>query len=531
MCLLVFKTCVGRGASRVSSILTRPRQNITDSQKGRAVQQVLCLLILFYRNAQGDRMDKNQLFREIPKVDILLKREELRALEKEFGRAVVLDSVREALGSLRRTISEAEQDAAEKAAAELIPDIIAQVRNQKTPGIRRVINATGTILHTGLGRAPLCREHAERLSELVCGYSNLEYDLETGKRGERYAHLSPLLTRLTGAEDALIVNNNAAALLLMLNTVAKGGEVIISRGELVEIGGNFRIPDILAAGNAVLKEVGTTNKTHLRDYEEAINEKTSAILKVHTSNYRIVGFTESVSVPELRKLGDRHGIPVIQDLGSGVLVDLSRYGAGHEPTVREAVADGADLVSFSGDKLLGGPQAGIILGKRQYIGQLKKNPLTRALRVDKFTVGALEMVLQEYVSEETMTEKIPVLRMISESEDSCRNRAEELCAKLREAVGELEFSVQGCTSQAGGGALPVTNLPGFAVTVKSRTMTVNELEKKMRSLRVPIISRIMEDLIWLDIRTIGPDEYGLICEGLAEACSAPGTGPLETKSR
>ena len=462
-------------------------------------------------------MDRNRLFREIPKVDILLEREEIRELEQEYGHAEVMNAVRHRLEHLREMIRQEDEERAEQEMHKLVPEICRQVREQAMPSFRKVVNATGTILHTNLGRAPLSRAHAQKLAELMSGYSNLEYDLETGERGERYSHLSSLLCRLTGAEDALVVNNNAAAALLILDTIAKEKEVIVSRGELVEIGGSFRIPEILKTCGAFLSEVGTTNKTRLSDYERAVTEKTAAILKVHTSNYRIVGFTESVPVRELRRLGDRYDLPVIEDLGSGVLTDLTRFGAEPEPLVQEEIRSGADLVCFSGDKLLGGAQAGIILGKKCYIDRLKKNPLTRALRVDKFTVGALELVLREYLKKDEVFGRIPVLQMISETEESCQKRAQSFLHLLEGVSDDLELDVRHCKSQVGGGALPTTFLPGYAVTAASRTMSADALQERMRKSEVPVIGRIVEDRIYMDIRTIREEEYPLVKECLQQA--------------
>ena len=384
------------------------------------------------------------------------------------------------------------------------------------PKVRKVINATGTVLHTNLGRAPISRAQAAHLADIVTGYSNLEYDLENGRRGERYAHFEKLLCRLTGAEAAMVVNNNAAAVLLVLSTIASGGEVLTSRGELVEIGGKFRVPDVCQQSGATLREVGTTNKTHFSDYEEAITDETKAILKVHTSNYRIVGFTESVEASELTELAHGRGIPVIEDLGSGVLVDLEQYGLSHEPTVQESIRAGIDVVCFSGDKLLGGPQAGIIVGKKEYIARMKRHPLTRALRVDKFTVTALELVLLEYLRQETAAQNVPVLRMVSEKEPSVRARAEKLAAQLREACPRANVGVRPCQSQVGGGSLPLERLESAGVTIEPWAMSVDALEHKMLRFDVPIVPRVTEDSILLDVRTIDSGDFPAVAEMLGE---------------
>lgn len=335
-------------------------------------------------------MNKNLLYRSIPKVDVLLEPELIQNLISKYGRETVMEAIREEMDSLRAYIGTCEEEESAKERIEKLPaNIEKYVEKQHTPNMRMVINGTGTVLHTNLGRAPISAEHVQRLADLVSGYSNLEYNLEAGRRGERYSHFEQLLCKLTGAEAAMAVNNNASAVMLILSSMAKGGEVIVSRGELVEIGGKFRIPDVMEQSGASLVEVGTTNKTHYSDYEEAITEETKALLKVHTSNYRIVGFTETVTIDELVPIAKEHDLPIIEDLGSGVLIDLSKYGMTYEPTVQDSIRKGADVVCFSGDKLLGGPQAGIIIGKKKYIEQMKKNQLTRALRIDKFTAAAL----------------------------------------------------------------------------------------------------------------------------------------------
>jgi L-seryl-tRNA(Ser) seleniumtransferase len=375
------------------------------------------------------------------------------------------------------------------------------------PNMRKVINATGTILHTNLGRAPISKEHMVHIAEIATGYSNLEYNLNAGKRGERYSHFEELLCKITGAEAAMAVNNNAAAVMLILSSLGKGGEVIVSRGELVEIGGKFRIPDVMEQSGATLVEVGTTNKTHFSDYEDAINENTAALLKVHTSNYRIVGFTESVGIDELVPLAREKDIPVIEDLGSGVLIDLSKYGITYEPTVQDSIRAGADVVSFSGDKLLGGPQAGIIIGKKKYIDKMKKNQLTRALRIDKFTAATLEVVLQEYLSEERAIERLPVLQMITKSVEKVEEEAKELLKLLGELELPAELGMEDCESQIGGGSLPLERIPSKAVTIKPTKISTAELEERMRFLPIPIIPRTLNDQILLDVRTIGVQNF------------------------
>ena len=462
-------------------------------------------------------MNKNLLYRSIPKVDILLEKEEIQNAIEEYGREIVMEAIREEMEGLRAYIGtcEDEKTALDKIES-LTEQILRYVKKVNTPNMRMVINGTGTILHTNLGRAPISQEHMAKLSNIVTGYSNLEYNLEAGKRGERYSHFEELLCRLTGAEAAMAVNNNAAAVMLILSSMAKGGEVVVSRGELVEIGGKFRIPDVMEQSGATLVEVGTTNKTHYSDYEDAITEETKALLKVHTSNYRIVGFTDTVTIADLAPLAKERELPLIEDLGSGVLVDLSKYGLTYEPTVQDSIKNGADVVCFSGDKLLGGPQAGIIIGKKKYIDMMKKNQLTRALRIDKFTATALELVLQEYLSEEKAIQNIPVLRMIHETKEEVTARARSLKNMLNRAGMDADFGLEECESQIGGGSLPLERIPSMAVTVKPHNISVPKLEEEMRHLEVPIIPRTANDTIYLDVRTIESRWFKQIVQMMGE---------------
>ena len=424
--------------------------------------------------------------------------------------------------ALRTFIGEcqSEKEANERVEA-LKERIVRRAKRARRPNMRPVINATGTILHTNLGRAPIGEQHIRHIGKIALGYSNLEYNLEEGKRGERYAHFEELLCKITGAEAAMAVNNNAAAVLLVLNTMGKGGEVVVSRGELVEIGGKFRVPDVMEQSGATLVEVGTTNKTHLADYEEAVTEETKALLKVHTSNYRIVGFTESVSVMELAKIAKEKELPLIEDIGSGVLVDLSKYGLSYEPTVQESIKAGADIVCFSGDKLLGGPQAGIIVGRKKYIDMMKKNQLTRALRIDKFTASALEILLMEYLSEERALKNIPALRMITESFGDVEKRAKKLRNMLVRRNIKADVRLEKCESQVGGGSLPLERLDSMAVCMRPKNITTAQLEERMRHLPVPIIPRTVNDEIVLDMRTIAKEGMDEIVRELS------GTGILE----
>ena len=350
--------------------------------------------------------------------------------------------------------------------------------------------------------------------DIAFGYSNLEYNLENGKRGSRYDHLVQIIKRLTGAEDALIVNNNAAAVLLVLNTIAKDGEVIVSRGELVEVGGSFRISSIMELGSGKLVEVGSTNKTHIEDYKSGFSEETKAIMKVHTSNYRILGFTESVGIEELKQQEEFKNIPIIEDLGSGVFVDLSKYGLTYEPTVIDSLKKGADIVTFSGDKMLGGPQAGIIVGKKEYIEKMKKNQLTRALRVDKMKIAALEATLRMYLDEEEAIRNIPTLKMITCSLKELDEKAGILLNKIQELNIDADIQKEKNVSQVGGGSMPLEKLDTYTVTIKPNKFSVSYLEKRLRKSDAHIIGRINEDKYILDVRTIEENEFDLIVKEL-----------------
>ena len=462
-------------------------------------------------------MNKNLLYRSIPKVDILLADEGIKVLIETYSRESVMEAIHSEMEKLRAFIGVCEEEEKAKQQIALLNENIAKaVSAMHTPNMKKVINGTGTILHTNLGRAPISFGHMMRAAEIVSGYSNLEYNLEAGRRGERYSHFEKLLCKLTGAEAAMAVNNNASSVLLILSSLAKGGEVIVSRGELIEIGGKFRIPDVMEQSGATLVEVGTTNKTHYSDYEDAITEDTKALLKVHTSNYRIVGFTDTVTIADLAPLAKERELPLIEDLGSGVLVDLSKYGLTYEPTVQDSIKSGADVVCFSGDKLLGGPQAGIIIGKKKYIDMMKKNQLTRALRIDKFTATALELVLQEYLSEEKAIQNIPVLRMIHETKEEVTARARSLKNMLNRAGLDADFGLEECESQIGGGSLPLERIPSMAVPVKPHHISVPKLEEEMRHLEVPIIPRTANDTIYLDVRTIESRWFKQIVQMMGE---------------
>ena len=453
-----------------------------------------------------------KLLRQIPKVDELMKQPVLQQLCADVPAQTVTQAVRQELEELRKSIlSGTIQEL--PAVEDLCRKVVLAANKQAEPSLRRVINATGIILHTNLGRACLSDRAAAAAQSVAQSYSTLEYNLQEGRRGTRYSHVEELLCRLTGAESALVVNNNAAAVLLILSDMAQGGQVITSRGELVEIGGSFRVPDIMEACGAELKEVGTTNKTHLRDYDRAINEKTRALMKVHTSNYRIVGFSETPSLAELVELGHERGLPVIEDLGSGCLVDLQQFGIHDEPTVQDSVRAGVDVVSFSGDKLLGGPQAGIIVGKKAIVDKLKKHPLTRAMRVDKMTLAALEATLRSY--DAGLAHEIPTIAMLSATPDLLRGRADALCAMMRQAG--ISAEVVPTEGQVGGGSVPTHLLPSFAVAVQPAGVNLDQLEINLRLGSPAIIGRINRDRFLLDVRTLRESDYEAIVKAVAEA--------------
>lgn len=461
-------------------------------------------------------MDKNKYYRLIPKVDKLMDLDEIKKLCLYCDKEYVLDSVRKVTENLREFInnSDNEQEILKKLNC-VYDDIEEDVKNYTSYHMKRVVNATGTILHTNLGRAVISEEAADRIKELITGYSNLEYDLEAGTRGSRYSNFEKIITEITGAESAMAVNNNAAAVLLILSTIADGNEVVVSRGELVEIGGSFRVPDVMTQSGGSLIEVGTTNKTHLYDYEGAINERTAALLKVHTSNYKIVGFTESVPLEELVQLAHSREVPLIEDIGSGVLVDLSKYGLTYEPTVQASIRAGADIVCFSGDKLLGGPQAGIIVGKKSIIDKMKKHPLTRALRIDKFTAVALEYVFHQYINEGKAVKNIPVLRLITEDLDNIKKRAEVLKGRLSKEIEKCcEIKIEKCQSQIGGGSLPLERINSYALSLKPLNITTASLEMKLRHMDTPIVGRVANDNLIMDLRTVLKGEEEIIFNAL-----------------
>jgi len=472
--------------------------------------------------------DRKELLRNLPKIDEMMLRIEKREGLDGFPREIVREACRSVVEEIRGGIlADRGKGAAlrlptPEQAADRAAQIVADFSAYR---LRRVINATGIILHTNLGRAPLCAEAIERVLEVARGYSNLEYDLATGGRGLRYDHVRGLLCALTGAEDGLVVNNNAAAVLLVLNTLSQGREAIVSRGELVEIGGEFRIPDVMEKSGAVLKEVGTTNRTRPADYEKAVGPATALILKVHTSNFKIMGFTEEADLGALVALGQRLGLPVVEDLGSGCLVELDRHGLEREPTVRDSLAAGADVVTFSGDKLLGGPQAGIILGKRAFLERIRANPLNRALRIDKLTLAALEATLVKYLRPAGALADLRVLAALTAPLAEVKKRARRLASLLRRSLpAGTAVSLLAGASLAGGGSLPTRKIPTLLITIEAPPLSAAALEGRLRKGTPALIARVADDRVLLDVRTIVPEEFSDIRAALAAALAAPEGG-------
>src|SRR5580693_4497541 len=477
------------------------------------------------RAKQALSAEQAELLRQIPSVDELLAQPRLAALAGRVDRHVLVEVTRTVLGELRSRIVDQAKIALLGELAVLAADpasleehISSVVERILAHSLQPVINATGVILHTNLGRAPLSAAVVEEFRRTATQYSNLEYDLEAGKRGKRDVHTAELLTRLTGAEAAIVVNNCAAAVLVTLAALARGGEVIVSRGELIEIGDGFRIPEIMEQSGAILREVGTTNRTHLADYENAINEKTRLLLRVHPSNFKVSGFTDKPSLEELVALSQRSGLPLVEDLGSGCLVDLSEYGIS-EPTVRQSIDAGVGLVTFSGDKLLGGPQAGIIAGKKELVARVRRHPLFRALRVDKLTIAALEATLGAYLR--AAWEEIPAMRMIRMTPQELKRRAENFIRELRPELplDEVEIEVADGTSLAGGGSTPAQSLPSNVIRIASARYSATKLEQRLRRAPagVSVIARVEEDRLVLDLRTVFPEQEPLLIKTLAAA--------------
>ena len=459
----------------------------------------------------------SQLLRKIPKVDELLRLPELSELS--CPHTILTESVRETIDRVRQQILSGEQPSLE--AEQLCRQVLALVHKKTTMSLRPVINATGIVLHTNLGRARLSDAAVEAIHSVAQDYNTLEYNLEKGSRGSRYSHVEKLIAKLTGTEAAMVVNNNAAAVMLVLSTMTKGKEVITSRGELVEIGGAFRVPEIMQQSGSTLVEVGTTNKTHLSDYQNAITENTGALLKVHTSNFKIMGFCEEVSLEEMVELGHQHNIPVIYDLGSGAMVRLSDYGIQDEPNVLDSVKSGADIISFSGDKLLGGPQAGIIIGRREYIEAMKKNPLTRAFRIDKLTLAALEATLREYLDPQEVIHRNPTLRMITATMDDLVPMGQQLLEALQKVCdGSYRVTLTEDFGQVGGGSVPTQMIRSSVVAVEPTRISLDLLETRLREHDpLPVIARISKDRLLLDVRTIESRHFDYVAQSILDCCS------------
>ena len=454
-----------------------------------------------------------QLLSQIPAINKILLLDEVKSLIQEYSEVGVKSAIKSYIDGIKQEILNEELH--EVPSLEKIVEVVTQiVKSEDKNSLRRVINATGTILHTNLGRSLLSQKIKENIESVAFNYSNLEFDIDNKKRGSRYVHLIDIIKKLTGAEDVLVVNNNAAAVLLTLNTLVKDKEIVVSRGELVEIGGAFRIPEIIKLSGGTPVEVGTTNKTHLKDYENAITDNTGALLKVHTSNYKIVGFTKEVSNEEISYLARENELVSINDLGSGQFVDFSKYGLPYEPTVKEVLDSGIDIVTFSGDKLLGGPQAGIIVGKKEYIKQMKKNQLTRALRVDKMTLAALEATLKLYLDEKEALEHIPTLHMISLSKDRLFAKAEVLKTRLSDL--DFKITVAEDKAEVGGGSYPASYLDSVVVKLEHPRLSATDIERRLLEVEIPIITRIKDNELIFDMRTLRTREFDLVKQALIE---------------
>jgi L-seryl-tRNA(Ser) seleniumtransferase len=461
-------------------------------------------------------MEQKELLRKLPSVDEVLKSPHGLKWLKSYPRKYILRAIRDIIAFKRGEVLEGfTPDVSLNAISGNIEIKIEKLIERR---LKPVINATGVVIHTNLGRAPLPPEVLNNIMDVAMGYSNLEYNIEEGRRGERYDHIRWILKDITGAEDAVVVNNNTAAVLLCLSAIAKGREVIVSRGELIEIGGAFRIPDVMLQSGALLKEVGTTNKTNSRDYEDAVGEQTALLLKVHQSNYKVIGFTEDVSVGELVGLGKRKGVPVMFDLGSGCFTDLRPYGIYDEPVVHEVVGKGVDIVTFSGDKLLGGPQAGIIVGRKKLIERIAKHPLTRAVRIDKLTLAALEATLLCHADPEKAREKIPVLKTLLQGDEVIRRRARKIQLLIKRDVRNALVSIEKDESQAGGGSLPGVYLPTYVVTLKVKGMSALLVEQRLRrGAAIAVITRIRAGSVIIDARTIRDSEVKPLLKAIKEA--------------
>jgi L-seryl-tRNA(Ser) seleniumtransferase len=459
----------------------------------------------------GAPKNMEQMLSQLPQVHGLLESDEAAALLRGYAHGQVRDGIRRRLDALREEIQGGAIGEFTFSPASFWKEVAGQLAAGQRKSLRRVINGTGIIIHTNLGRSPLAAEAIADIAEVAGRYSTLELDVASGKRGSRYSHVERLLCSITGAEAAVVVNNNAAAVILVLNTLAPGGEAVISRGELVEIGGAFRIPDVIVRSGAKMAEVGATNRTRIEDYESAINDNTRVLLKVHPSNFRVVGFTAEAPREAIAALAKARGIVSVEDLGSGTLIDLERFGLPHEPTVQEALAAGMDVVTFSGDKLMGGPQAGIIVGKTDLINTMKKNPLIRALRIDKLSLAALEGTLRLYENDDEVARKVPVMQLLSQDLGTLRERAQRMHDGIC-GIAHLAVSLREGVGFAGGGALPEEGIPTCVVALAPAHRTVDDFAEAMRANDPPIIGRVVDDCFALDLRTILDDEVDeIIC--------------------
>lgn len=460
---------------------------------------------------------KEQL-RQLPGVDLLQLELSKSDSIQNVPTSVIKTAARSIIETLRdKILSGAMDGSVELTSENILADAHRAIDRLMQPNLQHMVNASGIIIHTNLGRSALTRQAVENVATIAGGYSNLEYDLDAGKRGSRTTIVEDLLCEISGAEAALAVNNNAGAVLLCLTAIAKNREVIVSRGELVEIGGSFRIPDVMTSSGCRLKEVGTTNRTHLKDYAGAIGPETALLLKVHKSNYDVVGFTAEVPLPDLVELGKEHDLPVMEDLGSGTFIDFRSYGLPHEPTVQESVAAGTDLVTFSGDKLLGGPQAGIIVGQKKWLDEIKSNPMARALRMDKMSLAALETTLRLYRDPDTAVKQIPTLAMLTQPAAAIEATARQLIDLLNSiSFPELSLEIIPCQSRAGGGSLPELKLPSQAVSITVSGMTAAAIERFLRAFTPPIIGRIEHDQLLLDVRTLQTDDFEPIKKALEQ---------------
>ncbi|MCK8827844.1 L-seryl-tRNA(Sec) selenium transferase [Natroniella acetigena] len=461
---------------------------------------------------------KQEILSQIPAVNDLLAAEFGQRLVEDYSHQLVVDAIREITAEIREEVLTATEKELEVIEFDLSSRVILKqvedyLKKEDRLLLSPAINATGVVIHTNLGRSLLSKSAKQALIDIADNYSTLEIDVNTGQRGSRYKNIKEILFELTGAEDCLVVNNNAAAVLLALSSMAGGHEVIISRGQLVEIGGSFRIPDVMERSGAKLVEVGSTNKVHLADYQQAITEETGLILKVHTSNYKVLGFTKDVETQELAELAHQKKLPLLEDLGSGIFVDLTDTGLSYEPTVRESIEAGVDIVTFSGDKLLGGPQAGIIVGKKKYIDEMKRHPLTRALRIDKFSLAALEATLKEYRDFEGAKSKIPTLRMLTVSIEELKEKAEELKEELAKALSDsFSFMIRKNISRVGGGSFPLEELDTYVIELKHEILSTEDLAEGLRASYPPIFARIANDAVLFDLRTIQRRDFTKIVE-------------------